>query len=82
MDVINLDLNNSIQSNNVEESFSKLYTPLEELLTIYAPPRKVTSKEYKLRCKPWITRASVALKRGRDSILNKAKKTKNPDEKN
>ena len=43
MDVINLDLNNSIQSNNVEESFSKLYTPLEELLTIYAPPRKVTN---------------------------------------
>ena len=63
---------------NVNDIFGSFYTTLQEIVERHAPLRKVSRKEVKIRCKPWITsgiRTSIKIK---DQYFRKSLNSKNP----
>ena len=64
---------------NVNDIFGSFYITLQEIVERhYAPLRKVSRKEVKIRCKPWITsgiRTSIKIK---DQYFRKSLNSKNP----
>ena len=59
-------------------SFNSFYKNLTFLLDEFAPYKKVTKKEYRLKFKPWISTEILNLINQRDKLLKKFSKEHDP----
>ena len=67
--------------NDPNLSMNNLYDYINGLLDIYAPYKKLSKKEIKLKSKPWINNEILSLMKKRDKLLSKYTKHKknNPE---
>ena len=68
--------------NDPNLSMNNFHLHLNTLLDEYAPYKKLTKREYKLKSRPWITKEIQSLMGQRDKLLHKYCKLKNKDTEN
>ena len=66
---------------NVETSFEKFYTAINNLLNLHAPYIKVSAKDLKLQQKPWITKGILNAIQKKNKIQKKFLRTKDKEQK-
>ena len=71
-----------VENNDPNLSFVEFEKKLNSIIDHYMPLRKLTKKEMKQQCKPWITLGIRNSIRRRDTLHKKFIKAKNPDIKN
>ena len=80
LDYLDIDWNEILEANlnDVNHSFVIFMNKINTLLDQYMPLRKLTSKEYKRRFKPWINDFILNKIQLKNSTLNKLAKSKDP----
>ena len=68
-----------LEMNDPNLSMNNFHQHINTLLDEYAPYRKITKKEYKLKSRPWITKEIQVLMDKRDKLLHKFNKLKNKE---
>ena len=68
-------------SSNVNDDTSTFLNQVNSIIDKYAPLKKITNKEYKLRSKPWITKGILKAIKIRDNIFHRLSKEKNKSKK-
>ena len=66
----------SIEGNDPNISMNNLHQHIDYLLDEFAPYKKLSKKEYKLKSKPWINRNILTEMKKRDKLLHKYCKAK------
>ena len=69
----------SIEGNDPNISMNNLHQHINYLLDEFAPYKKLSKKEYKLKSKPWINRNILTEMKKRDKLLHKYCKAKDKD---
>ena len=69
----------SIEGNDPNISMNNLHQHINYLLDEFAPYKKLSKKEYKLKSKPWINRNIPTEMKKRDKLLHKYCKAKDKD---
>jgi len=75
---MNWDLICNIEMNDPNLACSNFYNSVTYLLDEFAPLKKVTKNEFKLMCKPWISKEILNKCKKRDSILKSISKEIDP----
>ena len=69
----------SVEGNDPNISMNNLHQHINYLLDEFAPYKKLSKKEYKLKSKPWINRNILTEMKKRDKLLHKYCKAKDKD---
>ena len=79
INIANWDEILQLERNDPNLSIENLYSHVEYLLDEFAPYKKVSKKEFKLKSKPWISKDIQFMMWERDKIFHKYCKENNPE---
>ena len=79
-EVSHLDFSPIYNSNlNTNGKFDLFYDQIDSVCKVHVPCKRLSKKELKISCKPWITKEIFAKMKYRDKLYSKLLKSKQPD---